>query len=217
MNSTDPEFILLKPSPARFFWINFIFNTILFHIIQKIHSKVGSKIKAKHQTWKKFSSEHKNLWCLNHWSLLTPKVCRCDGRQWKHVSREQWGHSKVFKTFFSKYQWNPRPEDYQLKSTTRDQNMVTAVKRWISYEVGDGSSVGAVVFRWWTADLFLRTMIVEKNTLAFSALTILHWLINSFRWQRSTQIAGIPQSPSGSLPKYIFQNKSRSSPSGWLW
>ena len=26
--------------------------------------------------------------------------------------------------------------------------MVTAVKRWISYEVGNGSSVGAVVFRW---------------------------------------------------------------------
>ena len=25
--------------------------------------------------------------------------------------------------------------------------MVTAVKRWITYEVGDGSSVGAVVFR----------------------------------------------------------------------
>ena len=31
---------------------------------------------------------------------------------------------------------------------SRDRNMVTAVKRWISYEVGNGSSVGAVVFRW---------------------------------------------------------------------
>ena len=74
------------------------------------------------------------------------------------------------KNIFSKYQWNPRPEDYQLKSTTRDQNMVTAVKRWISYEVGDGSSVGAVVFRCWTADLFLRTMYSgQKHTLLFSS------------------------------------------------
>ena len=31
---------------------------------------------------------------------------------------------------------------------SRDRNMVTAVKRWIRYEVGNGSSVGAVVFRW---------------------------------------------------------------------
>ena len=31
--------------------------------------------------------------------------------------------------------------------------MVTAVKRWITYEVGDGSSVGAVVFRFGGHDL----------------------------------------------------------------
>ena len=31
--------------------------------------------------------------------------------------------------------------------------MVTAVKRWITYEVGDGSSVGAVVFRLGCYDL----------------------------------------------------------------
>ena len=30
--------------------------------------------------------------------------------------------------------------------------MVTAVKRWINYEVGNGSSVGAVVFRWVVGD-----------------------------------------------------------------
>ena len=40
-------------------------------------------------------------------------------------------------------------DDYKLKwqELCRDRNMVTAVKRWITYEVGDGSSVGAVVFR----------------------------------------------------------------------
>ena len=35
----------------------------------------------------------------------------------------------------------------QWQELCRDKNMVTAVKRWITYEVGDGSSVGAVVFR----------------------------------------------------------------------
>ena len=42
--------------------------------------------------------------------------------------------------------------------------MVTAVKRWITYEVGDGSSVGAVVFRLGCYDL------EEKKKGVFDAL-----------------------------------------------
>ena len=107
---------LAEALPSKVFLAQFYFQYYsISYIIQKIHSKVGSKIKAKHQTWKKFSSGHKKLWCLNHWSLLTPKVCRCDGRQRKHVSREQWGHSKVFQipmksTTRGLFNWNPRPE-----------------------------------------------------------------------------------------------------------
>ena len=43
---------------------------------------------------------------------------------------------------------------------SRDRNMVTAVKRWIMYEVGNGSSVGAVVFRWVNDDYEDLMMII---------------------------------------------------------
>ena len=150
--------------------------------------------------------------------ILTPKVCCCDGRQWKHVSREQWGHSKVFlRTIFPNtneihdqriINWNPRPE---TKTWWRQWSAGSATRLGMEAALallflGDGLLI-----------YYHEQWLMDKNTLAFSALTILHWLINSFRWQRSTQIAGIPRSPSGSWPKQIFQNKSRSSPSGWLW
>ena len=54
--------------------------------------------------------------------------------------------------------------------------MVTAVKRWITYEVGDGSSVGAVVFRFGGHDL------KDKKKGAFDAL-----LTNDFPQKKTNE------------------------------
>ena len=66
--------------------------------------------------------------------------------------------------------------------------MVTAVKRWITYEVGDGSSVGAVVFRLGCYDL------EEKKKGAFDAL-----LTNDFPKKMNINVIVIFLGPSSLL------------------